>query len=152
MDKILISSCFLGQPVRYNGKVKALIHPLIRQWQQQGRFIAVCPEVAGGLPIPRPPAEIMLNSEQVITCENQDVSENFRRGAHIALGLCQKYQLRFALLKESSPSCGSTTIYDGTFSDKKISGQGLTARLLSQHGIAIFSEDNIEVLAQLLDN
>jgi uncharacterized protein YbbK (DUF523 family) len=151
LDKILISRCLLGENVRYNSKVVLFEQPLLTLWQQQGRFITVCPEVSGGLPVPREPAERQLNKNCVLTISGVDVSQQFILGAKHALSLCQKHQIRFALLKESSPSCGSTTIYDGSFNNKKISGQGITSQLLTQAGIRVFSENDLEVLEKLLD-
>jgi len=151
MDKILISACFIGARVRYNGKIKALENELLAQWQEQGRLVSICPEVIAGLPVPRPPAEIDVSTNKVITCDGLDVTPQFMCGAQLALSLCQKQSIRFALLKESSPSCGSNTIYDGSFSQKKISGAGLTTRLLRQHGIQVFCENSITELAELID-
>ncbi len=150
-DKILISACFLGERVRYNAKIKALENELLNHWQQQGRLVSICPEVIAGLSVPRSPAEINNITKQVITCDGIDVTVSFNRGAQQALLLCQKQSIRFALLKESSPSCGSNSIYDGSFSQQKISGEGLTTRLLRQHGIEVFSEHSISELAQLID-
>ena len=150
-DKILVSGCFLGERVRYNAKVKSLASELLNQWHQQGRLISICPEVIAGLPVPRPPAEIKPNTQQVITIENINVTKQFEHGAHQALLLCQRHNIRFALLKESSPSCGSNTIYDGSFSQKKIAGEGVTTKLLRQHGIQVFSELTINQLLVLLD-
>ena len=150
-DKILISRCFLGDNVRYNSVVLSLTHPLIVQWQQQERFITICPEVAGGLPVPREPAEIQQSSHEIITKSGTNVSAQFNLGAQQALALCKRHKIRFALLKESSPSCGSSFIYDGTFTDNKISGQGVTSQLLTQHNIKVFSEGTIEKLEKLLD-
>lgn len=149
-DKILISGCFLGQKVRYNGIVKPLVSELLLSWQQQGRLISVCPEVIAGLPVPRPPAEIDPSTQQVMTIDNIDVTQQFNQGAQVALQLCQQYNIRFALLKESSPSCGSNSIYDGSFTQQKIIGAGVTTRLLRQHGIEVFSEDSIQALAALI--
>lgn len=151
MDKILISACFIGARVRYNGEIKSLENELLAQWQEQGRLVSICPEVIAGLPVPRPPAEIDASTNQVFTCDGFDVTTQFMRGAQLALSLCQKQSIRFALLKESSPSCGSNTIYDGSFSQKKISGAGLTTRLLRQHGIQVFCENSIKELAELID-
>ena len=150
-DKILISQCFLGDKVRYDGEAKALVHPLMTLWQQQQRFISICPEVAGGLSVPRAPAEMNPKSGRIITQTGNNVTEQFKSGAKKALAICQKHQIRFALLKESSPSCGSNFIYDGSFSNAKIAGQGLTSQLLISAGIRVFSEDNLEELANLLD-
>ena len=148
-DKILVSACFLGQLVRYDGKGKTLLHPLLNQWQDEQRFISICPEVIGGLAIPRAPAE--RQGENIITCEGTDVTKQFITGAEKAVALCQQFNIRFALLKESSPSCGSNTIYDGTFSEIKIAGQGVCTQLLRQHGIQVFSEVNLDKLVVLLD-
>jgi len=150
-DKILISRCFLGEKVRYNNEALTLTHPLIVLWQQQKRFITICPEVSGGLSVPREPAEIQQNSNQVITKSGISVSAQFNLGAQQALILCQQHNIRFALLKESSPSCGSTFIYDGSFTNNKILGQGVTSQLLAQHNINIFSENQLEKLKKLLD-
>jgi len=150
-DKILISRCLLGENVRYNSETIALKHPLLTLWQQQKRMIAICPEVSGGLPVPREPAEQQPNSDRVITISGLDVSTQFSFGAKLALTLCQQHNIRFAVLKEFSPSCGSTLIYDGSFSNKKIAGQGVTSKLLTQKGIKVFSENNLQELADLLD-
>lgn len=144
MSKILISSCFLGNKVRYDGKAKALVDPQISTWQQQGRLVVICPEVAGGLSVPRARAEQIGN--KVIDEFTIDVTEQFLQGANHALELCQKQQIKFALLKEYSPSCGSSQIYNGQFNGTKINGQGVTAKLLSSHGIAVYSELTLEQL------
>ncbi|WP_448213980.1 DUF523 domain-containing protein [Colwellia sp. MEBiC06753] len=151
MDKILVSACLLGAKVRYDGQAKPLLNRKLTRWQQQGRLITVCPEVAGGLSIPREPAELQANG-LVITTNGANVTAAFIQGAQHALHLCQRHQIRYALLKESSPSCGSQWRYDGNFSGQKIAGQGLTAELLIKHGIAVFSEENIEQLIELIDD
>lgn len=106
-------------------------------------------EVSGGLPVPRAAAEQQATG-LVITQAGVDVTDAFTRGANIALSLCETHNIRYALLKESSPSCGSNTIYDGSFSHRKIPGQGVTAALLSAHGIKVFSEENIDQLITIL--
>lgn len=146
MKKILISSCFLGQPVRYDGQSKPLMHSVIDHWQSEGRLISICPEVAGGLPIPRPPAELNQSLQKVLTEDGIDVTPQFTRGAELALAVCNKHNIRYALLKESSPSCGSHKVYDGSFMNQKINGQGVTAKLLSENGISVYSEDTIDQL------
>ncbi|WP_440876929.1 DUF523 domain-containing protein [Thalassotalea sp. PLHSN55] len=150
MEKILISSCFLGARVRYNAELKPLLHPLIDKWQKEGRFVAICPEVSGGLPTPRAPAEMQPQSQLIFTNKGEDVTAYFNQGAQLALDLCRQHHIRFALLKESSPSCGSGKIYDGSFSQKKIAGQGVTSALLLKHGIEVFSEETIEELSRQL--
>lgn len=144
--KILISSCFLGNKVRYDGQAKAINHPVIALWHQQNRLVAICPEVSGGLPVPRSPAEIHSESGKVYTCDGKDVTQAFQRGAQNALALCRQHNIKFALLKESSPSCGSQFVYDGTFSGRKIHGQGTCSQALMANGINVFSESSIEKL------
>ena len=151
IDKILVSACFLGKHVRYNGIVQTLESKLLQQWQNEGRLFSICPEVISGLPVPRPPAEINQITKKVITIESVDDTQQFTNGAKQALHLCQRHNIQFALLKESSPSCGSNTFYDGTFSQKKIAGEGLTTQLIRQHGIKVFSEDSIEELAEQIN-
>ena len=93
--------------------------------------------MAGGLPIPRPPAEI--KEDRVLTKDAEDVTAEFIAGAEQALKICQKHKIRFALLKESSPSCGRNTIYDGSHTGHKVIGMGLTAQLLQSNNIEVFS-------------
>lgn len=148
MEKILISSCLLGALVRYDATGQKLSHPQITTWQQQGRIVSFCPEVAGGLPTPREPAEII--NDKVITNIGDNVTIEFKLGAEKALRLCRQHDIRFALLKESSPSCGRNTIYDGTHSGIKIAGLGLTAALLEESGVKVFSEAQMPVLLKAL--
>lgn len=156
MHKILISSCLLGNPVRYDGNSQNIDHPLIRQWQNEGRLVSVCPEVSGGLPVPRPPAELQIVKDgegeniQVITIDGLNVTQAFGKGAAMALQLCRQHQIQMAILKQSSPSCGSQQIYDGRFSGVKVPGEGLTCRLLRQHGITVFSEQTLHQAADFL--
>jgi uncharacterized protein YbbK (DUF523 family) len=145
LHHILVSSCLLGMPVRYDGAHKAIAHRLMEIWQAEGRLVSICPEMAGGLPTPRPAAE--LQAGRVRDSRGNDVTDAFERGAQAALQLAQKQQCVFALLKENSPSCGSGFIGDGSFSGTRIAGAGLTARLLRAHGIAVYSELQIEDLA-----
>ncbi|UYM16578.1 DUF523 domain-containing protein [Endozoicomonas euniceicola] len=158
MEKVLVSSCLLGNKVRYNGLDLSCENELIKKWLHEGRVVAFCPEVSAGLPTPRAPAEIQNgNGEDVLqlnarVVENtgEDVSEQFIAGAELALKLCIKHKIQVAILTESSPSCGSTMIYNGDFSDTKKAGQGVTAALLSKHGIRVFSQNNINEAATLL--
>ena len=157
MQKILVSACLLGEKVRYDGG-DCRQSGLLEQWQGEGRLISICPEVAGGLPIPRPPAEIVSGCANAILCgdgsvqrnNGVDVTDAFVDGAERALALCIKHQIRFAILKEGSPSCGSSKINDGTFSGIKIKGEGVTASLLKRHGITVFSESEVEQLVARL--
>ncbi len=143
--RLLISACFLATPVRYDGKHNALTYEQLTLLRQHYQLVSICPEVCGGLSIPREPAEQQLNG-RVMTQSGIDVSEAFYFGAEHALNLCKTHNISTALLKESSPSCGSHFIYDGSFSHRKIAGQGLTARLLTANGIKVYSELNWQQL------
>lgn len=140
--KILVSACLLGYDVRYDRGDNTCRDPRFQRWEREGRFVVVCPEVAGGLPTPRPPAEI--RGDRVVNVRGVDVTEPFRRGAEMALALAKQHGVAFALLKERSPSCGSSWIYDGTFTGTKIPGEGVTAALLRQNGIPVFSEEQLD--------
>ena len=149
--KILISACLLGEQVKYNGEDNWV--EFLAAWAagNPSRFIPVCPEVAGGLLIPRLPAERQPDG-RVVNAQGDDVTACFLAGAQKVLQLARENGVKIAILKESSPSCGSSTIYDGTFSQRKIPGQGITAALLRQHGIRVYSEKTLteKVLAELL--
>lgn len=157
MQKILVSRCLLGHRVRYDGGASGPFDQL-QQWLDEGRVVPLCPEVAGGLPTPRAAAEIPggLGSEvlegqaAVITTDGEDVSEQFLRGAYQALELVRKHDIRIAVLKANSPSCGNLLTYDGTFSGVKVSGEGVTAALLKRHGVQVFSERELPEAAAAL--
>lgn len=157
LPKVLVSACLLGQPVRYDGRASG--HPdLLQAWQREGRVVPLCPEVAGGLPTPRPPAEIpggqggaVLDGEaQVVTIVGEDVSAAFLAGGRLALELVRRHGIRVAVLKSGSPSCGNRLVYDGTFSGSKISGEGVTAALLRREGVLVFSELELDEAAKAL--
>ncbi|USW00902.1 DUF523 domain-containing protein [Pseudomonas pergaminensis] len=159
MQKILISRCLLGHKVRYDGGASGPFYQLA-VWQAEGRVVAICPEVSGGLPTPRPAAEIpggqgvdvWEGRAQVLTAEGEDFSEAFLDGARQALALVQRHNIRIAVLKANSPSCGSLQTYDGTFSGTKVTGEGVTTALLRQHGVLVFSELELPEAAQALKN
>ena len=151
--RILVSACLLGAPVRYDGRAQDLHSALLEQWQAEGRVVPLCPELAGGLPVPRPPAEIeagaqgwqvWLGQARIRDAEGGDPTEAFKAGAAAALALVQRHGLRVAVLKEGSPSCGSQRIASGHFDGIKRAGEGLTAALLRQHGVQVFSEHELE--------
>ncbi|MDM5090717.1 DUF523 domain-containing protein [Aeromonas bestiarum] len=146
--RVLVSACLLGQPVRYDGQSKGIVSDWLTALGVEGRTLAFCPEVAGGLPTPRPPAE--RQGERVLTASGLDVTTEFDRGAELALALCQAQGIRFALLKEGSPSCGSGRIYNGRFDGVSVTGEGKTTALLRRHGINVFSEDQLAELASAL--
>ncbi len=150
-DKILVSACLLGEPVRYDGRYKQLEYPQLDELLKQDRVIPFCPEVAGGLPVPRDAAEIQAgdgyavldNLGRVITSNGKDVTDCFLQGAHQALALCQQHAIRVAILTELSPSCGSSQIYNGSFNRSRIHGVGVTTALLQRHGISVFNPSQI---------
>jgi uncharacterized protein YbbK (DUF523 family) len=143
--KILVSSCLLGAPVRYDARDKKCDHAVLQRWIDQGRVVSVCPEMLGGLGTPRPPAEIVNDgSRRVVTRDGADVTRAFENGARAALDHGQVENVRIAILKAGSPSCGSSVIYDGTFSKTAVKGEGITAALLRSNGIALFSEDELD--------
>ena len=159
MQKILISSCLLGEQVKYNGGDNLIQSTLLEKWQDEERLVIVCPEMAGGLPVPRNPVEIqqgegadvLLGKSIALDTNNKDVTDYFIRGAYAALELAKKNDISIAILKERSPSCGSNMIYTGDFSGKLKEGKGVTARLLEQNGIRVFSEDQLEAVDNILD-
>lgn len=147
--KILISSCLLGERVRYDGKINKVEDHLIKKWLQQGILLAVCPEVCGGLPIPRPAAELQ-GDRSVKTQAGADVTAAFQKGAEQALALALKFNIKIAVLTEKSPSCGSAQIYNGRFQRTLIDGQGLTTQLLRANGIQVFNQFELDKVQALL--
>lgn len=142
---ILVSACLLGRKCRYDGSAKrdasvscfcATLPP--------DRVIPVCPEELGGLPTPRPPAErVFINgTSRVLNRAGEDVSDAFDRGATETLRIAVESGARVAILKANSPSCGSGEIYDGSFTGKRIPGNGVTVERLTAHGILILNERN----------
>lgn len=136
---ILVSACLLGVNCRYNGKGE--LAPGIRELMERCHPVPVCPEIMGGLPTPRTPAE--RSGGRVITRDGDDVTDAYERGAEEAVRLAKLYGCRYAVLKERSPSCGSGTIYDGTFTGTQIPGDGVTAARLAQEGVAVYGESSI---------
>lgn len=159
MDRILISACLLGRPVRYDGGGKRLTDRRLERWQAEGRLVPVCPELMGGLSVPRPAAEIaggsgaavLAGRARVVTTTGEDVTAAFVAGAEAALDLARQNGCVHALLIDRSPSCGSLHIYDGTFSGRRIAGAGVTASLLSAHGIAVYADHEVERLAEAIE-
>jgi uncharacterized protein YbbK (DUF523 family) len=142
--KIVVSACLLGSPVRYDGRDKKSDHPVLQRWLEEGRIVSVCPEMLGGLPTPRPPAEIMAGTRRVTTPSGEDVTGAFEKGARIAAEQSAAHAIRVAILKEGSPSCGSSYVYDGTFTRTRVAGEGVTAGLLRERGLAVFSEEELD--------
>ena len=136
--RYLISACLCGCPCRYDGQSRPA--STLARLVSLELALPICPEVDGGLPIPRTPCERL--GECVIDQNGQDRTLAYQAGAEHALHLAQAHHITAAILKERSPSCGSTEIYDGTFTRTRIPGMGVTAQLLRQHGLIIYSEEN----------
>lgn len=154
MKKILVSACLLGEPVRYDGTAKRI--PALDELRARFELIPFCPEVAGGLPVPRPAAELSGSAREILTTidsasdqpragiytrSGADLTREFLTGARAALALCQAGDITLAILKERSPSCGVHEVYDGTHQGVRRSGRGLTAELLAGCGIELYTED-----------
>ncbi|ELY3544421.1 DUF523 domain-containing protein [Cronobacter turicensis] len=155
INKILVSACLMGFKVRYDGSEKAQMIDQLRRWQEEQRLVIHCPELAAGLPTPRPPAEIVSGDnktqDRIIEITGKDVTEHYQLGAWLALRTAQDAGCTAALLTDGSPTCGSQFIYDGSFSGQRKSGMGVAASLLSAHGIAVFSENNLADLIAWID-
>jgi uncharacterized protein YbbK (DUF523 family) len=152
MDKVLVSACLLGERVRYHGGDARIEHPILARWSSEGRLVPSCPEVAAGLATPRPAAEIRAGSagRRVLTSAGLDVTAAFERGAEAAVQTCATLGIRVAVLKDGSPSCGSHSIFDGSFSGRRIGGEGITAARLRAAGVRVFSETEIDAAEEYL--
>lgn len=142
MENVLVSACLLGIGCRYDGKHKA--NEEVLRLREKYNLIPVCPEVFGGLPTPRVPSERV--GGKVMMRDGRDVTDNYRRGAEEALRLCRIYDVKLAILKERSPSCGKNEIYDGSFSGTLTQRDGVTAELLKSEGINVIGESEINIL------
>ncbi|WP_277960448.1 DUF523 domain-containing protein [Pseudomonas sp. RIT-To-2] len=157
MHKILVSRCLLGHRVRYDGGASGPFDQL-DLWLAEDRVVGLCPEVAGGLPTPRPAAEIpggqgvrVLEGQALVLTEaGEDFTAAFVRGAQLALQAVRRHGIRIAVLKANSPSCGNVLTYDGTFTATKVQGEGVTAALLRREGVQVFSELQLAEAAQAL--
>ena len=138
----LVSACLVGINCRYDGK--STLNKELEQLLKDGKAIILCPEVLGGLDIPRDPCELVESgdSRRVVSKSGKDCTEAFRYGAEVALQVCRAAGITEAILQNRSPSCGCGKIYDGSFSGKLIDGNGITAELLKQNGIIVYNEDN----------
>ena len=146
---ILVSSCLAGLEVRYNGT-----HSLdnrISQLVEENKAVTICPELLGGFSTPREPAEIvggdgedvLDGKAKVVEKSGKDVTELYIKGAYATLEKAKRINATIVVLKENSPSCGSSMIYNGEFKGKKIVGNGVTTALLERNGIQVISEERI---------
>ena len=140
MGKIVVSACLLGENCKYNGGNNR--SEAVLRYVRGREVIAVCPEMLGGLPAPRDPAEIV--SGEVQNARGESLDTPFRAGARRALAQIDGEDIELAILQPRSPSCGSRQIYDGTFSRRLIPGQGVFAQLLAERGIRIVEPEDLE--------
>lgn len=147
----MISACLAGELTRYDGQYKPLTEAWLDRLLIKGCLIKCCPEMEGGMPVPRPPAQlvggdgeaVLTGRAKVMDIKGEDVTGPFVRGAERSLSIVQQNSIRLALLKEKSPSCGVRQIYDGTFENRLVHGSGVASALLRKNGVYIFSENEI---------
>ncbi len=160
MEKIFISSCLVGARVRHDGRARSLDDQLLKTWRAEGRLVALCPEMAAGLPSPRPAAEIApgVTADEVLSGrggiydrDGFDLTFEFTQGADLALEVARANGCRFALLTDGSPSCGSTYVHAGDFDGQHVRGQGVVAARLRADGIRVFAQDQLNALARALE-
>jgi uncharacterized protein YbbK (DUF523 family) len=158
MIRVLVSACLLGERVRYDGRDARCQNDYLSRWAGEGRLVPFCPEVAGGFAVPRRPAEIQGGDGRAVLegrasvrdDEGRDVTALYLEGALRACDAARAQGARVAVLKDGSPSCGSTLIADGTFSGTRRPGAGVTAGLLEGSGIRVFSEHQLDEAAAYL--
>ncbi|EPR11990.1 DUF523 domain-containing protein [Ruminiclostridium papyrosolvens] len=146
---ILVSACLAGLDSKYNGKSN--YNEYIEKLVREGKAIMVCPEQMGGLPTPRDSCEIdcgdgrdvLSGKSNIIDSKGQNQTEKFLKGAEEALKVARLYNIKKAILKSKSPSCGVGKIYDGTFSGKLVKGNGVTAELLIRNGFEVITEEDM---------
>ena len=137
--KIMVSACLMGENCKYNGGNN--LSENVLEYVKGHNVIAVCPEVMGGLPIPRVPAEIV---ESIVTAKDgRNVDKEFRAGAEMALQMAKENQVDLVILQSRSPSCGPKQIYDGSFSGRRINGQGIFAKLLIENGFRVVDVEDL---------
>lgn len=146
MKNILVSACLLGVCCRYDGAEKADERILSLLKREDIALIPVCPEQWGGMETPRLPCE--RRGEQVVNREGGDMTAYYQKGAEQVLKVAKLYQCDTAILKEKSPSCGKGRIYDGSFTRTLTDGNGVTAELLTRHGIRVIGESQAESLVE----
>ncbi|OCL82080.1 DUF523 domain-containing protein [Arcobacter porcinus] len=161
--KILVSSCLLGENTRYDGENSNIaLNPKFRFSDKElfmdimceNEIYSICPEVSAGLTIPRAKAEIISHEKpiKVIDENSEDITINFLIGAKNSLDICLQNDIKVALFKSKSPSCGNNEVYDGTFSQTLIKAKGLSARLLEENGIKVFNELELKELNKFIKN
>ena len=159
--RLLMSACLIGQCCRWDARTpRSCVTPLLHKMLTLGEVAVICPECAGGLDVPRPASEIasgstaqsvLAGSGKVVNSQGTDVTEQYVRGARLALEKAQKFGIKVAILKAKSPSCSNKSVYDGSFTGKLVDGMGVTAQLLTDNGIEVFDETQIDAALAYLD-
>lgn len=137
--KIMVSACLLGENCKYSGGNNR--NEKVLEYIKGHEVFPVCPEVMGGLPTPRVPAEII--GGKVVNKDGVSVDREFRAGAQTALEIAKREQIDLAILQPRSPSCGAREIYDGTFSGRRIPGQGVFTRMLCENGFRVVDAEEL---------
>ena len=145
--KIGVSACLLGNKVRYDGRAKGCAEVMKALYDHE--VYLLCPEVMGGLPVPRIPSEVQ--GARVVNAKGTEVTEEYTSGSRVCLSIVKKKKLDAVILKAKSPACGSHEIYDGTFTHTLINGMGVFAKMCKAEGIRIFDETEIEELKKFLE-
>ncbi|OPJ60502.1 DUF523 domain-containing protein [Clostridium oryzae] len=138
----LVSACLAGEKCRYDGKSSEIEY--IKKLVEDGKAVLICPEQLGGLSTPRIPCEIIEDEQgnrRVIGKDGKDYTKQYTEGAKKSLEIAESKEIKKAILKAKSPSCGCKSIYDGSFTGKLIEGKGFTAELLMKNGIEVYTED-----------
>ncbi len=138
--RILVSACLLGRRCKYNGgdNYSEAVEAFVRGHE----VVPVCPELAGGLSVPRSPCEIV--NGVVMNRDGENVDEAFRNGAAACVGLAKEKRIDLAVLQSRSPSCGVRQIYDGSFSGRKIEGSGVFAAMLRENGFRVLDAEDLK--------
>lgn len=142
-----VSSCLAGCKCTFRGSDNLI--EIIKDMVDHNKAIMICPEVLGGMTIPRAPCEI--KNGRVIDINGQDRTAEYQLGAMKSLEILKQHNVDVVLLKAKSPSCGKNYIYDGTFSHTVVNGDGITCQLLQEHGIIVFNEDEIDKFSKYIE-
>ncbi|MEV7972628.1 DUF523 domain-containing protein [Cellulomonas sp. NPDC089187] len=158
MLPVFASGCLGLARLRWDGRSVPIDDPIWSRWQAEGRLVQFCPEVAAGLPIPREPAEIvggtaadvLDGTARVLGRTGTDLTDAFLRAAELGVQQIRQHRPALAVLVDRSPSCGSTTVYDGTFTGTRVPGRGLSAELLVREGVPLFTPATLADAADLV--
>lgn len=150
MASIAVSACLLGEPCRFDGQAKPC--EAVKALGNEHRLVPVCPEVLGGLPVPRPPSEVQTGAPawRVTNARGEDVTEAYEAGARETCRRAREAGCVGAVLKAKSPACGCGRIYDGTFTGRLTDGWGVAAAALRDAGLTVVDEYHMEELRSRL--